>query len=80
MAKNKKVVREQKKNQHLQEYYQEMNDYLLDLIREHNDILEERRYMHDFIRYKNLDEEFRFFKEHAHEDTDTDLPFPYLVL
>lgn len=80
MAKNKKVVKEQKKNQHLQEYYQEMNDYLLDLIREHNDTLEERRYMHDFIHYKNLDEEFSYFKEHAHEDTDTDLPFPYLVL
>ena len=49
MAKNKKVVKEQKKNQLLQEYYQEMNDYLLDLIREHNDTLEEIRYMHDFI-------------------------------
>lgn len=72
--------KEQKKNQQLQEYYQEMNDYLLDLIREHNDTLEERRYMNDFIHYKNLDEEFRYFKEHAHEDTETELPFPYLVL
>lgn len=63
MAKNKKGVKEQKKNQQLQEYYQEMNDYLLDLIREHNDTLEERRYMNDFIHYKNLDEEFRYFKE-----------------
>lgn len=80
MAKNKKGVKEQKKNQQLQEYYQEMNDYLLDLIREHNDTLEERRYMNDFIYYKNLDEEFRYFKEHAHEDTETELPFPYLVL
>ena len=80
MAKNKKGVKEQKKNQQLQEYYQEMHAYLRDLIREHNDTLEERRYMNDFIHYKNLDEEFRYFKEHAHEDTETELPFPYLVL
>ena len=80
MAKNKKVVKEQKKNQQLQEYYQEMKDYLLDLSREHECTLEEERYMNDFIHYKNLDEEFRYFKEHAHEDTETELPFPYLVL
>lgn len=29
---------------------------------------------------KNLDEEFRYFKEHAHENTMTEPPFPYLVL
>ena len=80
MDKNKKVVKEQKKYQHLQEYYQEMNEYLLDLIQEHECTLEEKRYMHDFIHYKNLDEEFSYFKEHAHEDTQTELPFPYLVL
>ena len=32
MAKNKKVIKEQKKYQNLQERYEEMNDYLLDLI------------------------------------------------
>ena len=34
MAKNKKVIKEQKKYQNLQERYEEMNDYLLDLIEE----------------------------------------------
>ena len=29
---------------------------------------------------KQLDEEFRYFREHAHEDKNTELPFPYLVL
>ena len=57
-----------------------MNDYLLDLIREHECTLEEKRYMKNFIHYKNQDEEFSYFKEHAHEDTETELPFPYLVL
>lgn len=81
MAKNSKVIKKQMKQyQHLLEGYEEMNDYLLELIDEHERTKKERRYMSDFIHYKNLDEEFSYFKEHAHEDTDTELPFPYLVL
>lgn len=81
MAKNSKVIKKQMKQyQHLLERYEEMNDYLLELIDEHERTKKERRYMSDFIHYKNLDEEFSYFKEHAHEDTDTELPFPYLVL
>ena len=81
MAKNSKVIKKQMKQyQHLLERYEEMNAYLLELIEEHNCTQEERRYMNDFIHYKNLDEEFSYFKEHAHEDTETELPFPYLVL
>ena len=81
MVKNNKVIKEQTQQyQQLLERYEEMNDYLLDLIDEHERTKKERRYMSDFIHYKNLDEEFSYFKEHAHEDTDTELPFPYLVL
>ena len=81
MAKNSKVIKKQMKQyQHLLERYEEMNDYLLELIGEHERTKKERRYMSDFIHYKNLDEEFSYFKEHAHEDTETELPFPYLVL
>lgn len=54
--------------------------HYVDLIDEHERIKEERRYMNDFIHYKNLDEEFSYFKKHAHEDTDTELPFPSLAL
>ena len=57
-----------------------MNDYLLDLIADHRRTEEDMRYMHDFIHYKNLDDEVAYFKENAHEDTDTEFPFPYLVL
>ena len=81
MAKNRKVIKKQMKQyRHLLERYEEMNDYLLELIDEHERTKKERRYMSDFIHYKNLDEEFSYFKEHAHEDTETELPFPYLVL
>lgn len=81
MAKNNKVIKKQMHQyQQLLERYEEMNGYLLELIDEHNQGKEDIRYMHDFIRYKNLNEEFSYFREHAHEDTDTKLPFPYLVL
>ena len=81
MAKKNKFIKKQAKQyQLLQERYEEMNDYLLDLIDEHERTKEERRYMNDFIHYKNLEEEVSYFKKHAHEDTETELPFPYLVL
>lgn len=55
MAKNKKVIKEQKKYQNLQERYEEMNDYLLELIEDHRCAEEDLRYLNDFIRYKKLD-------------------------
>ena len=80
MAKNKKVIKEQKKYQNLHERYMEMNDYLLDLIEDHRCAEEDLRYFHDFVHYKKLDEEFRYFREHAHEDENSELPFSCLTL
>ena len=80
MTKNKKVIKEQKKYQNLQERYEEMNSFLLDLIDDHKRAEEDLRYLHVFVHYKKLDEEFRYFREHAHEDEDSELPFPYLTL
>lgn len=40
----------------------------------------ELRYLSAFIRYKELDEEYVFFREHAREVYDEDLPFPKLTL
>lgn len=80
MAKNNKVIKEQNVYHNLQERYQEMNDYLLDLMDDHKRSEEDLRYLNDFIHYKKLDDEFRYFKEHAHEDKDSELPFPSLVL
>ena len=55
MAKNKKVIKEQKKYQNLQERYNEINDYLLELIEIHERNEEELRYLHDFVHYQKLD-------------------------
>ena len=46
----------------------------------HDQDVEEMRYLYDFIHYKELDEEYRYFRENAHEDTSKDQPFPSLVL
>ena len=80
MAKHNKVIEEQNIYQNLRECYEEMNDYLLDLIDEHRRTEEDLRYLNDFVHYKKLDEEFRYFGEHAHEDENSELPFPYLTL
>ena len=80
MAKNNKVIKEQNIDQNLQERYEEMNDFLLDLIEDHMRPEEDLKYLKDFVHYKRLDEEFRYFREHAHEDENSELPFPYLTL
>lgn len=80
MEKNKKTSKQKKNYQDLQERYMEMNAYLLELIDEHRCTEEDLRYFHDFVHYKKLDEEFHYFREHAHEDENSELPFPYLVL
>lgn len=80
MAKKKKVIKRQKKYQNLKERYEEMSDYLLNLIDEHRYAEEDLRYLNDFVHYKKLDEEFLYFREHAHEEENLEMPFPYLVL
>ena len=80
MAKNNKVIKEQNLYQNLQERYEELNDFLLDLIEDHKRTEENLKYLNDFIHYKKLDEEFHYFREHAHEDENSRLPFPYLTL
>ena len=80
MAKNNKVFKEQNKYHNLLERYEEMNDFLLELMDEHKRAEEDLRYLGDFIRYKNLDEDFHYFREHAHEEYESDLPFSHLTL
>lgn len=57
-----------------------MNDFLLDLIEDHKRTEEDLKYLKDFVHYKKMDEEFSYFREHAHEDENSEFPFPYLVL
>lgn len=64
----------------LYENYEELSGFLRSALEDHERDTEEMRYLYDFIRYKGLDGEYRYFRENAHEDTSKDLPFPSLVL
>lgn len=64
----------------LDECRREMSDVIMSLQKECRENSERIRYLEDFIRYRNLEDEFRHFCENAHEDLTEDLPFPHLVL
>ena len=81
MAKNKKVIKKQKKlYRELQELHEEMGDFLSDVLDEQRRNSEDLRYLKDFIHYQELEEEYLYFRRNAHEEENSDLPFPYLTL
>jgi hypothetical protein len=68
------------KVQNLNDQIDYMRDLITDLLRDQEIAHEEIRYLSDFISYKKLDEEYRYFRENAHEEYEDDLPFPILTL
>ena len=81
MSKNKKAIKEQKKlYQRLQNLYGEMSDFLSDVLDKQRRDSEELRYLKDFIHYQELEEEYLYFRRNAHEEENSDLPFPHLTL
>lgn len=81
MGKHKKLVKEQNKlYQNLQGLYEEMNDFLLDVLAEQKRDHEELRYLRDFVHYQDLEEEYLYFRNNAYEEKNSDLPFPHLTL
>lgn len=81
MSRNKKAIKEQKKlYQRLQNLYGEMSDFLSDVLNEQRRDSEELRYLKDFIHYQELEDEYLYFRRNAHEEENSDLPFPHLTL
>ena len=80
MSKHKKLNKVQKKYQQLQELHEEMSDFLSNVLEERKRDYEEIRYLKDFVHYQELEEEYLHFRRNAHEDENSDLPFPYLTL
>ena len=68
------------KVQNLNDQIDYMRDLITDLLRDQEIAHEEIRYLSDFISYKKLDEEYRYFRENAHEEYEENLPFPTLTL
>lgn len=79
MKKSSKNVQD-KFYRNLYENYQEMSGFLTATLDSQYRDVEEMRYLHDFIHYMGLDEEYAYFRENAHEDTSKNLPFPSFVL
>ena len=78
MAKSKKEIK--KLYKHLRKDYTELSDMFSNLIEEKNRDDIEWRYLCEFIHYQKLDEEFKYFRENAHEEVEEDLPFSRLTL
>ena len=68
------------KVQDLYSQLDEMHSVISGLMDDQDKDLAEIRYLSEFISYKGLDEEYRYFCENAHEEYEEDLPFPHLTL
>ena len=64
----------------LYENYEELSGFLTSALDSQYRDMEEMRYLYEFIRYKDLDEEYAYFRENAHEVGRKDMPFPILTL
>lgn len=73
-------VKKQPKLQELQELYEEVSDYLTNLLDDCNRQEQELLYLREYISYKNPEEEFHYFQENTHEEFEEDMPFPRLTL
>lgn len=62
------------------ENYEEMHSALLDAQNDTDFLCKDNQIMLDFIHYMNLDEKYQYFKEHAIEISDPDIPFTRFTL
>ena len=69
-----------KKYKRLEERYDILNEHTLDITDDNEQYLNDLRYLKAFIDWKNLNEEFLYFKKNAYEKYDEDLPFSRLTL
>ena len=69
-----------KKYKRLEERYDILNEHMLDITDDNKRYLNDLRYLESFIDWKNLNEEFLYFKKNAYEKYDEDLPFSRLTL
>lgn len=69
-----------KKYIRLKERYDILNEHMLDITDDNKRYLNELRFLESFIDWKNLNDEFLYFKNNAYEKHDEDLPFSRLTL
>lgn len=69
-----------KKYKRLEERYEILKEHMLDITDDNERYLNELRYLESFIEWRNLNEEFLYFKNNAYEKYDENLPFSRLTL
>lgn len=70
----------QRRYEALRIYCQEMREHIRDLQDDLEQAQTELHYLHEFICYKKLEDEYSHFEANAHEEYDEDSPFPRLTL
>ena len=68
------------REQSLYDRIEEMNGIIVGMLDDQKIDREEIRYLYDFLTFKNLEEEYQYFRKNAHEVQDENLPFPRLTL
>ena len=66
--------------QQLWEQFEELCSYASDVASHCDEMTGEMKYLCDFIEYQGLEEEYRYFREHAHLDETDKVPFPSYTL
>ena len=74
------VVKEHHLYKALKESVEEASNYISYLASSNEWLTTEMKYLQDFISYKKLDDEYLYFRNHAHLKEEPDLPFPPYVL
>lgn len=69
-----------KKYKKLQKSYEFLDSYVHDITNDQKRYINDIRYLEAFIEWKNLNEEFLYFKNNAYEKYDEALPFSSLTL
>ena len=69
-----------KKYKRLEKRCEILNEHMLDITDDNERYLNELRYLEAFIEWRNLNEEFLYFKNNAYEKYDENLPFSRLTL
>ena len=69
-----------KKYKRLEERYEILKEHMLDITDDNERYLNELRYLEAFIEWRNLNEEFLYFKNNAYDKYDENLPFSRLTL
>ena len=64
----------------LEHWYKTSREHIADLEENELSMGAEIHYLHSFIERKNLSDEFKYFKENAHEEFNDEHPFPKLTL